>query len=309
MKKKKILVILGGNSKEREISLDTGNCCIKALKKLGHTIKRFDTKYLSLDKIKNTNVDLVFNALHGRGGEDGTIQSFLEFIKIPYTHSGVISSMIAMNKNLSKKIFIKSKIKTPNYFLLNKKNYYQVSLKKHIRLNKLKFPIVVKPNNEGSSIGVRICKTLKSLNTEFLKLSKLYEDLIFETFIPGKEIQVALMGKKAIGAIELRPKRKFYDYKAKYKKSSGTLHLMPAQIPQKSYKKVLNISQKAVKLLNCRGITRCDFRFYNNQFFLLEVNTQPGMTNLSLVPEIAKYAKISFPKLVQWIVNDSSINR
>ena len=217
MKKKKILVILGGNSKEREISLDTGNCCIKALKKLGHTIKRFDTKYLSLDKIKNMNVDLAFNALHGRGGEDGTIQSFLEFIKIPYTHSGVISSMIAMNKNLSKKIFIKSKIKTPNYFLLNKKNYYQVSLKKHIRLNKLKFPIVVKPNNEGSSIGVRICKNLKSLNTEFLKLSKLYEDLIFETFIPGKEIQVALMGKKAIGAIELRPKRKFYDYKAKYK--------------------------------------------------------------------------------------------
>ena len=117
------------------------------------------------------------------------------------------------------------------------------------------------------------------------------------------------MGGKSIGAIELRPKRKFYDYKAKYKKSSGTLHIMPAQIPQKSYKKVLNISQKAVKLLNCRGITRCDFRFYNNQFFLLEVNTQPGMTNLSLVPEIAKYAKISFPKLVQWIVNDSSINR
>ncbi len=308
-KKKRILVILGGNSREREISLLTGKSCILALKKLGYQVSKFDPKFSSLTELKKNNPDVIFNALHGKDGEDGNIQSFFEYYKIPYTHSGVLSSMIAMNKYFSKQLFIKSKIRTPSYFFLDKKDYSDVNLKSKIKSNKLKFPIVIKPNNEGSSIGVKICKNFNSLKNEFKKLRKNYESLIFEVYIPGKEIQVAVMGGQSIGAIELRPKREFYDYEAKYKKSSKTLHVMPAEIPKNKYKEVLRISKKAMKILKCKGIIRCDFRFYKNQFFLLEVNTQPGMTNLSLVPEIAKHSKISFVKLVNWMVKDAGINR
>ncbi len=309
MKKKRVLVILGGESKEREISLESAKACILALKKIGHRVLKFDPKFLSLSKINKNNPDVIFNALHGKGGEDGKVQSFFEYFGIPYTHSGVLSSMIAMNKHFSKQLFKKNKVKTPNYFFLNRKNYHNINLDQKIRKNKLTFPIVIKPNDEGSSIGVKICKNLNLLTKEFKKAKKNYSNLIFETYIPGQEIQVAVMGGKSIGAIELRPKRKFYDYKAKYKKSAKTLHIMPAPISKKKYKEVLKISEKANKILKCKGITRCDFRFYKNKFYLLEVNTQPGMTNLSLVPEIAKYSNISFVQLVKWMVNDSSVNR
>ena len=307
--KKKILVILGGNSREREISLESGKSCILALKKIGYKVLKFDPKYFSFQKIKKNNPDIIFNALHGKEGEDGKIQSFFEYFRIPYTHSGVLSSMIAMNKYFSKQLFVKNKIRTPNYFFLSNKDYPNVSLMKKIKKNKLKFPIVIKPNDEGSSIGVKICKNIKLLKQELKKLQKKYDNLIFETYIPGQEIQAAVMGGKSIGAIELRPKRKFYDYQAKYKKSAKTLHLMPAAISKKKYNEVLRISEKANKILKCKGIVRCDFRFHRNKFFLLEVNTQPGMTKLSLVPEIAKYYKISFVNLVKWMVNDSGINR
>ena len=307
--KKKILVILGGTSREREVSLDSGKACILALKKIGYSILKFDPKFLPLDKIKKNNPDVIFNALHGKGGEDGKIQSFFEYLRIPYTHSGVLSSMIAMNKYSSKQLFNKNKIRTPNYFFLNQKDYPNINLRHSIKKNKLNFPIVIKPNDEGSSIGVKICRNFALLKKEFKNAKKNYNNLIFETYIPGQEIQVAVMGGKSIGAIELRPKRKFYDYKAKYKKSSKTLHIMPAPISTNKYKEVLKISEKANKILGCKGITRCDFRFYKEKFFLLEVNTQPGMTNLSLVPEIARYSKISFLELVKWMVKDSGINR
>ena len=309
MAKKKILVILGGNSKERKVSVDSGKSCISALKKLGYHVIKFDPKFLLINDIKKKKPDVIFNALHGKNGEDGKVQSIFEYLKIPYTHSGVISSMIAMNKYFSKQLFIKNKIKTPNFFFLNKQNFLGINLRKKIKKNKLVFPIVIKPNDEGSSIGVKICKNLFSLKREFEKLSKNYNNLIFETYIPGKEIQVAVMGGKSIGAIELRPKRRFYDYKAKYKKSAKTQHLMPAPISKMKYKEVLKISEKANRILKCKGIVRCDFRFYKNNFFLLELNTQPGMTNLSLVPEIANHSKISFTKLVKWMVNDAGINR
>tara|TARA_B100000945_G_C20364964_1_gene589076 strand:- start:329 stop:1258 length:930 start_codon:yes stop_codon:yes gene_type:complete len=307
--KKKVLVVLGGNSREREVSLESGKSCIIALKKIGYNVIRFDPKFLSLNKINKTNPDVIFNALHGKEGEDGKIQSFFEYFRIPYTHSGVLSSMIAMNKYFSKKLFIKNKILTPNYFFLNYKDFLKANLQKEIKKNKLLFPIVIKPNDEGSSIGVKICKNLSLLKREFKKLKKNYNNLIFESYIPGQEIQVAVMGGKSIGAIELKPKRSFYDYKAKYKKSAQTLHIMPASIPKKKYREVLKISEKANKVLKCKGIVRCDFRFYRNKFFILELNTQPGMTSLSLVPEIAKYYNISFVKLVKWMVNDSGINR
>ena len=308
-KTKKILVILGGNSKERNISLDTGRSCISALKKMGYNTIKFDPKKTSLNNIKKINPDVIFNALHGKDGEDGNMQSFFEYLGIPYTHSGVLSSMISMNKYISKKLFEKNKIKTPKYFYFSKKDNFNIDLRKKIKKNNLSFPIVVKPNNEGSSIGVKICKNFKSLTYEFKKLSKVYENLLFETYIPGQEIQVALIGGKSIGAIELRPKRRFYDYQAKYKKSAKTMHLVPAPINKKKYNEVLKISEKAYKILKCKGIARCDFRFFKNTFYLLELNTQPGMTSLSLVPEIAKYYKIPFVKLVKWMVNDSSINR
>ncbi len=308
-KTKKILVILGGNSKERNISLDTGRSCISALKKMGYNTIKFDPKKTSLNNIKKINPDVIFNALHGKDGEDGNMQSFFEYLGIPYTHSGVLSSMISMNKYLSKKLFEKNKIKTPKYFYFSKKDNFNIDLRKKIKKNNLSFPIVVKPNNEGSSIGVKICKNFRSLIYEFKKLNKVYENLLFETYIPGQEIQVALIGGKSIGAIELRPKRRFYDYQAKYKKSAKTMHLVPAPINKKKYNEVLKISEKAYKILKCKGIARCDFRFFKNTFYLLELNTQPGMTSLSLVPEIAKYYKIPFVKLVKWMVNDSSINR
>ncbi len=309
MSKKKIIVILGGKSKEREISLKTAKSCIKAIKKIGYKTIKFDPKFSSIFDIKKIDSDVVFNALHGKGGEDGEIQSFLEYFRKPYTHSGVLSSMIAMNKNLSKKLFIKNKIKTPNYFYIDEKTYPSINFIKKLKENKMKFPIVIKPNDEGSSIGVKICKNLRILKKEFTILKKKYENLIIETYIPGQEIQVALMGGKAIGAIELRPKRKFYDYNAKYKKSSRTAHIMPAGISLKKYREVLKIAEKANKTLGCRGVVRCDFRFYKGIFFILELNTQPGMTDLSLVPEIAKYEKIPFDKLVKWMINDASLNR
>ena len=306
---KKILVVLGGTSKEREVSLESAKSCIFALRKLGYKIKKFDPKLSSINNINRNDVDIIFNALHGKDGEDGKIQSFFEYLAIPYTHSGVLSSMIAMNKFFSKKLFIKNKIKTPKYLFLNQKDYLKINIIKIIKKNQLKFPIVIKPNDEGSSIGVCICKNASILKAKFNILKKNYKNLILETYIPGKEIQVAVIGGKAIGAIELRPKRKFYDYQAKYKKSAKTTHIMPADISKKNYKKVLKISEKANRILKCRGVVRCDFRFYKNQFFLLELNTQPGMTSLSLVPEIANYYKISFKKLVKWMVNDASINR
>ncbi len=309
MSRKKILVILGGLSRERNISLLTGKSCITALKKLGYKVVKFDPKFSSLTELKKNKKNIIFNALHGKNGEDGYIQSIFEYYRIPYTHSGVLSSMIAMNKNFSKKLFKKSKIRTPNYFFINEQDFNDVDLKKKINKNSLKFPIVIKPNNEGSSIGVKICENLKMLKKAFKILKKNYDSLIFETYIPGKEIQVAVVGGKSIGAIELRPKRKFYDYDAKYKKSSKTLHVMPAEVTKNKYKEVLKISKKAYKILKCRGVVRCDFRFHQNKFFLLELNTQPGMTSLSLVPEIAKYKGISFEKLVNWMIKDASIKR
>ena len=309
MVKKKILVVLGGNSREREISLKTGKACIVAIKKLGYKVEIFDPKKKSFFDIKKSNSDIIFNALHGEEGEDGYAQSFFEYSKIPYTHSGVLSSMNAMNKLISKKIFIKHKITTPKYEVINKRNYVFKNFKKAIKIKNLEYPMVIKPNNEGSSIGVKICKNLISLKKNINILLKTYDTLIIENFIGGQEIQVAVLNGKALGAIELKPKRKFYDYKAKYTKSAKTDHIMPANIPQKKYYEVLKIAQRTHKILGCRGVTRSDFKFNNNKFYLLETNTQPGMTDLSLVPEIASYKKISFKKLIQKLILDASLNK
>ncbi len=309
MAKKKVLVVLGGNSREREISIKTGKACILAIKGLGYKVETFDPKKKSFFDIKKNNSNIIFNALHGEEGEDGHAQSFFEYSKIPYTHSGVISSMNAMNKLISKKIFIKNKIRTPLYYVIKKKDYIFSKFEKIIKIKKFKYPLVVKPNNEGSSIGVKICENLKSLKKNIDVLLKTYDILIVENFIGGQEVQVAVLNGKALGAIELKPKRKFYDYKAKYLKSANTDHIMPANISKKKYSEVLRIAEKTHKVLGCRGVSRSDFKFINNIFYLLEINTQPGMTDLSLVPEIANYKKISFKKLVQKLILDASLNK
>ncbi len=309
MAKKKILVVLGGNSREREISIKTGKACISAIKRLGFKVEIFDPKKNSFFDIKKSNSDIIFNALHGEEGEDGFAQSFFEYSKIPYTHSGVLPSMNAMNKIISKKIFIKNKIKTPLYVVIKKKNFNFFKFEKTTKIKKLEYPLVVKPNNEGSSIGVKICNDKITLKKNIKVLLKTYDTLIVENFIDGQEIQVAVLNGKALGAIELKPKRKFYDYKAKYLKSAKTDHIMPANISKKKYGEVLRIAEQTHKILGCRGVTRSDFKFINNKFYLLETNTQPGMTDLSLVPEIASYKKISFDKLVLKLILDASLNK
>ena len=305
--KKLIVVLMGGISGERKISFISGKSCSKALIKKGYKVKEIDAKGCFVDKLKKLNPKVVFNALHGKYGEDGFAQAILESINIPYTHSGVLSSSLAMDKALSRNIFKKNKIRVPKYFLL-KKSYKENFINK-IKTKKIKFPIVIKPVNEGSSLGVYICENKVHLNKNLKKLKKKYDKILVEEYIPGKEIQAAVMGNKALGAIELIPKRKFYDYKAKYSSKAKTKHVMPAQISKTKYKEVLLLAKKAHKSLGCRGITRSDFRFHKNKFYLLETNTQPGMTKLSLVPEIAKYCGISFEDLVMWIVKDASNNR
>ena len=302
-----IVILYGGISGERKISFLTGKACSKALRKKGYKVEELDAKGYFVDKLKKLKPKIVFNALHGKYGEDGVVQSILESLKIPYTHSGVFSSRIAMDKELSKFIFMKHKMKIPKYFILHAD--FEDNLKVKMKSKNIKFPIVLKPINEGSSLGVYICKNEKQFKKNYKKLKKRYDRVLIEEYIPGKEIQAAVMGKKALGAIELVPKREFYDYAAKYSPNAKTAHIMPAPLSIKKYKEVLFLAKKAHSVLKCRGITRSDFRLYKNKFYLLETNTQPGMTNLSLVPEIAKYVGIGFDDLVEWMTKDASINR
>ncbi len=300
---------MGGTSGEREVSLNSGKACIAALRKKNYTVSTFDPKFKNLNLINKKNTDVIFNALHGKNGEDGIAQSYFEYLKIPYTHSGVVSSYNSMNKIISKEIFIKNKILTPSYFSLNKKKFSKKILKSLFKKEKINFPVVIKPSNEGSSLGVKISQNYDQLFRFTKSLFKTYNELIFEQFIGGQEIQAAVINGTPLGAIELVPKRSFYDYKAKYTKSAKTKHLMPARLKKMNYLKVLKLAKRAHDALECKGVTRTDFKFFKNKFYLLEINTQPGMTNLSLVPEIASFYGISFSSLVEKILLDASINR
>jgi len=305
---KKILILGGGFSKERAISLDTAKSVLKALKKKGYKAIICEPDGNLIKKIKSFRPNVVFNALHGRFGEDGYVQTILETAKVKYTHSGVMASYIAMDKEISKKLFLKNKIITPKYlkYKFNKNN----TIKKKIIFTvkkKLKFPVVIKPINEGSSVNVYICNK-KNLIQNLKKLFQ-YKEILIEEFIPGREIQVAILGKKKLGAIELIPKRKFYDYEAKYNAKAATKHIIPVELNKKDLNNVMNIAFKAHKLIGCKGVTRSDFKFSKGKFYLLEINTQPGMTKLSLVPEIAAYSGMSFINLIEWIIRDASINR
>ena len=299
---KKILVISGGISKERVISLDTGKQVANELIKNGYKVKITEPNHKLLETIKSFKPNVIFNALHGQYGEDGYIQTILETTGVPYTHSGVISSAIAMDKELSKKIFIKNNILTPKYisYSFNKSKTELIKL-----INKrLKFPVVAKPINEGSSVNVFICTKVNIFR--ILNSLKNYKKIIIEQFIPGREIQASIIGSKKLGAIELKPKRKFYDYQAKYNNKAQTKRIIPVDLKKKDYNNLMSLAFKAHNLIGCKGVTRSDFKFYKGKFYLLEINTQPGMTSLSLVPEIAAYHGIDFIQLIKLILKDAS---
>ena len=304
----KILILAGGYSKEKEISIQTAKSVLHELNKdRKYILKVVNPDGQFIKALRKFKPNVVLNLLHGRYGEDGYIQAILESEKVKYTHSGVLSSSLAIDKELSKKIYIKKKILTPKFMKYSFKN----SLNKNKILKKLKsklgFPLIVKPLNEGSSVNVFICNkknVIKNIN----KLKE-YGEILFEKYIPGREIQVAILSGKILGAIELKPKRKFYDYQAKYNPKANTEHIIPIKISKKQYDKVANIALKAHNLLKCRGVTRSDFRFFKNKFYLLETNTQPGMTSLSLVPEIAKFNNITFKNLIKKILKDASIKK
>ena len=305
---KKVLILAGGYSNEREISLITAKSVIKELKKnRKYNLLLIEPDGNFVKKLRKFKPNLVLNLLHGRYGEDGYIQSILETEKVKYTHSGVLSSSLAIDKELSKMIFSKNNILTPPHLkLIFKNNLNFENIIKRID-KKLQFPVVLKPINEGSSVGVFICNK-KNFKKNLFKLEK-FKEILIEKYIPGREIQAAILGDKKLGIIELKPKRKFYDYKAKYSASAKTKHIIPVNINKKNFNKVNSIAMKAHKLLKCRGVSRSDFRFYRNKFYLLELNTQPGMTSLSLVPEIARYKKISFIQLIDTIIEDASVNK
>ena len=304
----KILILAGGYSKEKEISIQTAKSVLYELNK----DKKYILKVVNPDGqfikvLRKFKPNVVLNLLHGRYGEDGYIQAILESEKVKYTHSGVLSSALAIDKELSKKIYIKNKILTPKFLkysfknLLNKKKILK-KLK-----SKLGFPLIIKPLNEGSSVNVFICNK-KNVFRNINRLQE-YGEILFEKYIPGREIQVAILSGKVLGAIELKPKRKFYDYQAKYNPKAKTEHLIPVNISKSQYNEVTKIAQKAHRLLKCRGVSRSDFRFFEDKFYLLETNTQPGMTSLSLVPEIAKFNNITFKNLIRKILKDASINK
>ena len=305
---KKILILAGGYSKEKEISIQTAKSVYSELNKdRKYKIKVVNPDGKFVRVLRNFKPNIVLNLLHGRYGEDGYIQAILESEKVKYTHSGVLSSSLAIDKDLTKKIFIKNNILTPKYLKFSyRNNTNKLKLINNLQ-KKIGFPLVVKPLNEGSSVNVFICNKNNILKT-LTKLNE-YGEVLLEKYIPGREIQVAILENKVLGAIELRPTRKFYDYQAKYNPKARTKHIIPVDMSKNNYQKVTKIALKAHKILNCRGVTRSDFRYYKNSFYLLETNTQPGMTSLSLVPEIAKFNNITFKNLIEKILGDASINK
>jgi D-alanine-D-alanine ligase len=299
---KKIAVLYGGFSAEREVSLVSGDGCAAALERLGHQVARIDvTPDIGglVQRLIDLKPDVVFNALHGRFGEDGCVQGLLNLLKIPYTHSGVMASALAMDKPMAIRLFRQAGLPCADSVVVRLADLVD-------GVDPLPRPFVLKPTNEGSSVGVHILQIgdNRSLG-EVLGADWPPDALIMvEAYIPGREVQVAVMGEQALGIIELRPKRLFYDYTAKYT-AGVTEHLMPAPVPAAIAEQAMEIALAAHRVLGCRGVSRSDFRYNpeTEQVILLELNNQPGMTPLSLTPEIAAYRGITYEALVQWLVD------
>jgi D-alanine-D-alanine ligase len=299
-----VAVLLGGWSAEREVSLVSGRECARALASIGYEVREIDAPrdLRALVAALTPAPDVVFNALHGRGGEDGTVQGVLEMLRIPYTHSGVLASAVAMDKPTAKLVFAKAGLPLVESVVVGRAELmYGEPLQR---------PFVAKPINEGSSVGVRIVRCGDQDWAREVEDWSFGERVMIERYVPGREITVAVMGDRALGALEIRPAHgALYDYDAKYA-PGGSAHLMPAPIHAEAYEAALDIAARAHKALGCRGVSRADFRYDDTQgepgrLFLLEVNTQPGMTRTSLVPEQAAHVGIPFPALCAWMVEQA----
>jgi len=290
----RVLVLKGGWSSERNISLLSGRAVEDGLKKAGFRVSSLDIKKRSfLRELLKRKFNVAFITLHGRFGEDGGIQAVLDGMGVPYTGSGVLASALAMNKLFAKKIFRSSGIPTPEWQEISKYELPQV---------RIPFPVVVKPSAEGSAIGVSIVERKEELIPAFRRAFKYNDKIIVEKYIEGIELSVGILGEKALGVIELRPKRKFYDYKAKYV-TGMCEHIVPAPLPQRDYKRVQEIALDAHRALGCSGYSRVDLRMDNKKrIYVLEVNTIPGMLRLSLFPESARAEGIDFVELLKRMV-------
>lgn len=306
---RRVAVLMGGTSPERAVSLVSGAAVADALGGAGFKVDAIDVTQdirALLDAL-DPAPNVVFNALHGRYGEDGCVQGLLELLGIPYTHSGVAASAVAMDKPLAKRLFAEAGIPCPAGKVMNRAEVLAGA-------GLPPPPYVVKPLNQGSSVGVRIVLE-GEVDAPFGNEPWPFGDqVLVETYIPGREIQVAVMGDRALGAVEIRPKGRFYDYAAKYEEGQA-VHLMPAPLPKAAYDEALALGLRAHRAAECRGVTRADLRYDDTdpdapgRFALLEINTQPGMTPLSLVPEIAAHAGISFTELVTWMVENAACDR
>jgi len=302
---KHVAVLMGGWSAERDVSLRSGKACADALNRLGYRVTPIDAGRDVAAALTAVRPDVALNVLHGRPGEDGTLQGVLEVLGIPYSHSGVLASALAMHKGYAKAIFRAAGIPVADDVTASRFE----AAKRHLMTP----PYVVKPLAEGSSVGVFIV-TEEHPNPPqelFRDDWPFGETVLIERYIPGKELTCAVLGDRALDVIEIVPATAFYDYEAKYA-AGGSKHLLPAQILPNVYQEVRRLSLAAHGALGCRGVSRADFRYDDRgtrKLVCLEINTQPGMTETSLVPELAAYAGITFDELVRWIVEDASTNR
>ena len=305
MMKKHVAVLLGGWSVEREVSLVSGAAVAKALRTEGYRVSEIDVTPDIAQSLTDLKPDVVFNALHGRWGEDGCVQGLLEILNIPYSHSGVAASSVAMDKILAKKLFRSVDIPVAADCLVDKAKLFE-----HEPLPR---PFVVKPYNEGSSVGVVIVKPGDDFNADQPGPWQDADHLMVERYLPGRELTVSVMGGKALAVTELKPRAGFYDYEAKYEEDK-TDHIIPADLDQAMTDHLMRLAEKAHDILGCKGVTRSDFRLDDGPDgdgipCILEINTQPGMTPLSLVPEQARHCGMTFEKLVSWMVEDASCGR
>ncbi len=300
-----VAVLMGGWNSEREVSLRSGEAAYQALLNLGYQASKIDFSREIFAQIAAIKPDVIFNALHGQYGEDGRIQGLLDILNIPYTHSAIVASALCMDKILTRKICATVGVKSPAYEILRKNDDEQNQQK----LSKIGKPFVIKPINEGSSVGVEVI--LAEMPFDISQYQWQYGDeIILEKYLAGQEVQVAVMDNKALGAIEVRPKGLFYDYKCKYT-AGMTDYIMPAEISAQQYAEILDLAQRCHSVVGCSGVSRVDFILNNknggdNNFYLLEVNTHPGFTPTSLVPKIAKHAGISFEEIVDYLVKSAS---
>ena len=305
---KHVAVLMGGWSAEREVSLNTGRPCADALQERGYRVTPIDVQPDIARVLQAVRPDVVFNALHGRFGEDGTIQGLLELLQIPYTHSGVLASALAMDKQKAKVVMAAAGVSVPEGIIVNRRE----AAERHV----IEPPYVIKPNSEGSSVGVIIVREDRSHPPQEIAGSDwaFGEEVLVEKFVAGRELTCAVMGDRALGVIDIRPATGlFYDYDAKYAEG-GSIHVLPAELSPNIYQRVQELALTAHQALGCRGVSRADLRYDDTPggsgaLVVLEVNTQPGMTATSLVPEMAAHAGLSFGELVQWLVEDASLSR